>query len=263
MTWPDTCLLDPGGTHYPFGVAKHPKSAVARPRPDTASRRRLRLSAGDGHARRAVAGRRRHRLAGGPAGAKSTTTTTKAGHGTTTTTTAAGHKPSPADQWLLKAIGAEAKIGSVRIDGKIHQNKTVIYLDLLVNARRRGRRHVHPERLQHRARAGRHRSSISTHRRSTGRRPPRPPRPTATGASGSRSRPSTPASSPSTSSSTRTTSCSPPSRATRRPLTMGKPTTYPGPQGRHREGDRRQQRQARRPAPCTSAQRESRSSTRS
>ena len=69
----------------------------------------------------------------GQAGAKSTTTTTKAGHGTTTTT-AAGHTTSPADKWLLKAIGAEAKIGSVRIDGKIQQNKTVIYLDLVVNA---------------------------------------------------------------------------------------------------------------------------------
>jgi hypothetical protein len=69
-----------------------------------------------------------------PAGAKSTTTTTKAGHGTTTSTTAAGHTPSQADKWLLKAIGAEAKIGSVRIDGKIQQNKSVIYLDLVVNA---------------------------------------------------------------------------------------------------------------------------------
>ena len=52
-----------------------------------------------------------------PAGAKPTTTTTKS-HGTTTTT-AAVHTPSQADKWLLKAIGAEAKIGSVRIDGKI------------------------------------------------------------------------------------------------------------------------------------------------
>ena len=73
-------------------------------------------------------------LTAAQAGAKSTTTTTKAGQGTTTTTKATGHKTSPADQWLLKAIGAEAKIGSVRIDGKIQENKTVIYLDLLVNA---------------------------------------------------------------------------------------------------------------------------------
>ncbi|HSZ37537.1 MAG TPA: hypothetical protein VK773_10640 [Acidimicrobiales bacterium] len=68
-----------------------------------------------------------------PAAAKSTTTTTRA-HGSTTTPAAAGHTPSQADAWLLKAIGAEAKIGSVRIDGKIQQNKTVIYLDLVVNA---------------------------------------------------------------------------------------------------------------------------------
>lgn len=71
-------------------------------------------------------------LTAGQAGAKSTTTTTKAAHGTTTT--AAGHTPSQADKWLLKAIGAESKIGSVRIDGKIKQNKSVIYLDLVVNA---------------------------------------------------------------------------------------------------------------------------------
>ena len=67
-----------------------------------------------------------------PAGAKSTTTTTKARHATTTTT--AGHTPSQADKWLLKAIDAESKIGSVRIDGKIEQNKTPIYLDLVVNS---------------------------------------------------------------------------------------------------------------------------------
>jgi hypothetical protein len=72
--------------------------------------------------------------AGRPAGAKATTTTTttKAAH--TTTTTAAAHTPSQADKWLLKAIGAESKFGSVRIDGKIEQNKTVIYLDLVVNS---------------------------------------------------------------------------------------------------------------------------------
>jgi hypothetical protein len=69
-----------------------------------------------------------------PAGGKSTTTTTKAAHASTTTTTAGGHKVSQADKWLLKALGAEAKIGSVRIDGKIEQSKTPIYLDLVVNA---------------------------------------------------------------------------------------------------------------------------------
>ncbi len=68
-----------------------------------------------------------------PAGAKSATTTA-ASHGTTTTTAVAAHAPSPADTWLLRAIAAEAKIGSVHIDGKIQENNTVIYLDLLVNA---------------------------------------------------------------------------------------------------------------------------------
>jgi hypothetical protein len=75
----------------------------------------------------------------GPAGAKSTTTTTKAKAPATTTTTApttttSGPSPSAADRWLLKAIGAEAKIGSVQIEGKIKQGKTPIYLDLVVNA---------------------------------------------------------------------------------------------------------------------------------
>jgi hypothetical protein len=112
-------------------VATHPKSDVARPRPDTAAHRRLRLTTATAAiaAMSLVAGLTA--LPAAPAGAKSTTTTT-AHHGTTTTT--AGHKPSQADSWLLKAIGAEAKIGSVRIDGKIQQNKTVIYLDLVVNA---------------------------------------------------------------------------------------------------------------------------------
>ncbi len=68
----------------------------------------------------------------GPAGAKAKTTTTTAAP-TTTTTAAAGSKASAADRWLLKAIGAEGKIGSVRIDGKINQGKGVIYLDLIVN----------------------------------------------------------------------------------------------------------------------------------
>jgi hypothetical protein len=67
-----------------------------------------------------------------PAGAKSTTTT--AAHGSTTTTTAGGHTTSPAHKGLLKAIGAESKIGSVHLDGKIQEDNAVIYLDLLVNA---------------------------------------------------------------------------------------------------------------------------------
>ncbi|HWE67325.1 MAG TPA: hypothetical protein VG298_11850 [Acidimicrobiales bacterium] len=65
---------------------------------------------------------------GATASAKSTTTTTTAP--ATTTTTAA---VSQADTWLLKAIGAEAKLGSVRINGTIFQGKTNIYLSLQVN----------------------------------------------------------------------------------------------------------------------------------
>jgi hypothetical protein len=113
-------------------VAKHPKTDVARPRPDTALPRLLRLSVGTAMLGALSLAGAVIAVPAGEAGAKSTTTTTKAGHGTTTT--APGHKTSPADTWLVKAIGAEAKIGSVRIDGKIQENKTVIYLDLLVNA---------------------------------------------------------------------------------------------------------------------------------
>ena len=57
-----------------------------------------------------------------------TTTTTTTAPATTTTTTV-----SPADTWLIRAIGAEAKIGSVRISGTIHQGKTLISLNLRVN----------------------------------------------------------------------------------------------------------------------------------
>jgi hypothetical protein len=114
-------------------VARHLNSDVARPRPDAAAHRRLRLTAGTAAFAAVSLLTGAVALPAGPAGAKSTTTTTKA-HQSTTTTTAAGHSPSQADKWLLKAIGAEAKIGSVRIDGKIQQNKTVIYLDLVVNS---------------------------------------------------------------------------------------------------------------------------------
>jgi hypothetical protein len=79
---------------------------------------------------------------------KATTTTTAAKHKATTTTTAAKHKapatttttttapsaaPSAADTWLIKAIGAEAKVGSVHISGSIDQGSTDISLSLLVN----------------------------------------------------------------------------------------------------------------------------------
>jgi hypothetical protein len=57
----------------------------------------------------------------------SKTTTTTA---STTTTTAA---VTPADTWLIRAIGAEEKVGSVRIKGTIDQSKTPITLSLLVN----------------------------------------------------------------------------------------------------------------------------------
>jgi hypothetical protein len=69
---------------------------------------------------------------------KSTTTTSKSkskskSHPTTTTTTAPKSTTTPADTWLIKAIGAEAKLGSVRISGAIDQGKTDITLSLLVN----------------------------------------------------------------------------------------------------------------------------------
>jgi lipocalin len=64
--------------------------------------------------------------------AKSHTTTT-----TTTTTVPPSNTPvttvSAADTWLLRAIGAEDKVGSVRIMGSIKQGKTKISLNLLVN----------------------------------------------------------------------------------------------------------------------------------
>jgi len=63
----------------------------------------------------------------GTADARSTTTTAPPA------TTSTSVPPSRADTWLVKAIGAEQKVGSVRIDGKITQGKSVILLDLLVN----------------------------------------------------------------------------------------------------------------------------------
>lgn len=66
-----------------------------------------------------------------PAGAsthKTTTTTTTSAPGAATTTPA-----TPADRWLIEAIGAEIKVGSVHINGTIQQGKTAIKLNLLVN----------------------------------------------------------------------------------------------------------------------------------
>jgi hypothetical protein len=118
--------------HYPFCGGRAAEIRCRRPRSDSAAPRRLRLTIGSAAvaALSLVAGVTA--LPAGPAGATTTTTTTTATNGTTTT--AAGHASSQADPWLLKAISAEAKIGSVRIDGKIQQNKGVIYLDLVVNA---------------------------------------------------------------------------------------------------------------------------------
>lgn len=42
-------------------------------------------------------------------------------------------KISAADTWLIKALGAEQKVGSVRITGAIKQGKTTMALSLLVN----------------------------------------------------------------------------------------------------------------------------------
>jgi len=60
--------------------------------------------------------------------AAASTTTTTAPSSTTTQT-----PPSAADVWLLKAIGAEQKVGSVRITGTIHQSGVLISLALHVN----------------------------------------------------------------------------------------------------------------------------------
>lgn len=116
-------------------MARQRNSHVAALGPGGAAGRRLRLTAGTATLAALSLAAGFSALPAGPAGAKpTTTTTTEATHRTTTSTTKAGQTPSRADTWLLKAIGAEAKIGSVRIDGKIQQNKTEIYLDLVVNA---------------------------------------------------------------------------------------------------------------------------------
>jgi hypothetical protein len=50
---------------------------------------------------------------------------------TTTTTFPPG--ATPADKWVLKAVAAEQRLGSVHVAGKITQGKSTILLDLLVN----------------------------------------------------------------------------------------------------------------------------------
>jgi len=47
--------------------------------------------------------------------------------------TTAATKTTPAEKWVLNAITDEQKLGSVHVDGKITQGKSVILLDLLVN----------------------------------------------------------------------------------------------------------------------------------
>ena len=80
-----------------------------------------------------------------PAGAAATTTTTTAPPATTTTTTATAPTTTTttttfpagatkADKWVIRAITAEQKFGSVHVVGKITQGKSQIVLELLVNA---------------------------------------------------------------------------------------------------------------------------------
>jgi hypothetical protein len=63
---------------------------------------------------------------------KATTTTTAAAT-TTTAPVTSSTTVSAADTWLLKAIGAEEKVGSVHISGSIKQGATNITLSLTVN----------------------------------------------------------------------------------------------------------------------------------
>ena len=57
---------------------------------------------------------------------------TRASSTTTTTSTPAG--TTPADRWVINAIAAEQKFGSVHVVGKITQGKSQIILELLVNS---------------------------------------------------------------------------------------------------------------------------------
>jgi hypothetical protein len=68
----------------------------------------------------------------GPASAATSTTTTKP-PAATTTTAPGSVVVSAADRWLILAIGAETKVGSVHINGTIKQGKSTIALNLLVN----------------------------------------------------------------------------------------------------------------------------------
>ena len=61
-----------------------------------------------------------------------TTTTTAPANASTTTTFPAG--ATAADKWVIRAITAEQKFGSVHVVGKITQGKAQIVLELLVNS---------------------------------------------------------------------------------------------------------------------------------
>ena len=81
---------------------------------------------------------------------------------------------TPADQWVLRGHRApSSKLGSVHIDGKITQGKSRDPPRSARERRRRGRRRLRPGRQPHQDRAGRHRSSTSTRRRSSGPATPR------------------------------------------------------------------------------------------
>jgi hypothetical protein len=68
------------------------------------------------------------------AAAPATTTAAASKTKTTTTTTTFPPGATPADKWVLKAVAAEQRFGSVRVDGKISQGKSKILLELLVNS---------------------------------------------------------------------------------------------------------------------------------
>ena len=63
-----------------------------------------------------------------------TTTTAVAASTTATTTTTFPAGATKADKWVIRAITAEQKFGSVHVVGKITQGKSQIVLELLVNS---------------------------------------------------------------------------------------------------------------------------------
>jgi hypothetical protein len=71
--------------------------------------------------------------AGAGASATSTTSSTVPTPTTVTTPVTAVAPSTPTDAWIKKAIAAETRVGSVRINGNIVQGKSRIVLSLLVN----------------------------------------------------------------------------------------------------------------------------------